>query len=89
MTGDPEPPILRESLTNLMEYNKKDFLVENENDEYITSCVIDIMMRKFTLISNEGNTLSSNCDTVEEFMNVLETIRSVLPEKIINYVQPT
>ena len=80
---------MRESLTNLMKYNKEDFLVENENDEYITSCVIDIMRRKFTLHSNEGNTNSSNCETVEEFMNVLESIKSVLPEEIINYVQPT
>jgi hypothetical protein len=72
-----------------MEYNKEDFLVENENDEYITSCVIDIMGRKFTLYSNEGNINSSNCDTVEEFMDVLGALRSVLPEKIINYVQPT
>ena len=72
-----------------MEYNKEDFLVENENDEYITSCVIDIMGRKFTLHSNEGNTNSASCDTVEEFMDVLGALRSVLPEKIINYVQPT
>ncbi len=72
-----------------MKYNKEDYLVENENDEYITSCIIDIMRRKFTLISNEGNANSASCETVEEFMNVLEALKSVLPEKIINYVQPT
>jgi hypothetical protein len=71
-----------------MEYNRKDFLIESEDDEYITSCVIDLMKRTFTLYSNEGNTNSAICNTTEEFMNVLEAIRLVLPEKIIKYVEP-
>jgi len=71
-----------------MEYKREDFLLESEDDEYITSCAIDLMKRTFTLYSNEGNTNSAVCNTTDEFMNVLEAIRLVLPEKIIKYVEP-
>ena len=71
-----------------MQYNKEDFLIESPDDEYITTCVIDVMRREFLLHSNEGNTNSCSCETIEEFMNVLEAIRSVIPEKIVKYVGP-
>ena len=71
-----------------MEYNREDFLVDSEDDEYITSCVVDLMRRTFILYSNEGNSNTADCETAEEFMDVLEAIRAVLPEDIINYVQP-
>jgi glycerol-3-phosphate responsive antiterminator len=71
-----------------MEYDREDFLVESEDDEYIVSCVVDLMRRTFILHSNEGNSKTANCETSEEFMDVIEVIRAVLPEKIIKYVQP-
>ncbi len=72
-----------------MQYNKEDFLIESPDDEYITTCVIDVMRREFVLHSNEGNTNSASCETVGEFMDVLESLKSVLPEEIIKYVDPT
>ena len=72
-----------------MEYNKEDFLIDSEDDEYITRCVIDVMRRNFILYSNEGNANTATCDTTEEFMNVLTVIRAILPEEIVNYVEPT
>ena len=71
-----------------MEYNREDFLVDSEDDEYITSCVVDLMRRNFILYSNEGNSNTADCESAEEFMDVLEAIRAVLPENIIQYVQP-
>ena len=88
MTEDYGHRIVREFTTNLMEYNREDFLVDSEDDEYITSCVVDLMRRTFILYSNEGNTNTASCESTEEFMNVLDAMRSVLPEKIIKYVTP-
>jgi hypothetical protein len=81
--------MIGEFIIKFMQYNKEDFLIESPDDEYITTCVIDVMRREFVLHSNEGNINSSSCETVEEFMNVLDAIRSVIPEKIIKYVDPT
>jgi hypothetical protein len=80
--------MIREFIIKFMQYNKEDFLIESPDDEYITTCVIDVMRRKFILYSNEGGKNTANCETPEEFMNVLEAIRSVIPEKIIKYVDP-
>ena len=81
-------PIVRGFILNFMEYNREDFLIDSEDDEYITSCVVDLMRRTFILHSNEGNTNTADCETTDEFMDVLEAIRAVLPEDIIKYVQP-
>ena len=88
MTGHHPRLIVRGFILNFMEYNREDFLVDSEDDEYITSCVVDLMRRTFILYSNEGNSNTADCETAEEFMDVLEAIRAVLPEDIINYVQP-
>lgn len=71
-----------------MEYNREDFLVDSEDDEYITRCVVDVMRRSVTLYSNEGNSNVADCATGEEFMNVLEVMRDFLSEDIISYVTP-
>ena len=71
-----------------MEYNREDFLVDMEDDEYITRCVVDVMRRNVTLYSNEGRSNTADCVTGEEFMNVLEVMRDFLPEDIITYVTP-
>ena len=88
MTWDYGHRIVREFKTNPMEYNREDFLVDSEDDEYITRCVVDVMRRSVTLYSNEGNSNTADCATGEEFMNVLEVMRDFLPEDIIAYVTP-
>lgn len=54
-------------------------------DEYLTRCVVDIIKRKVHIYSNEGSEKEVSCETVEEFMNVLEFVRSTVDESILSY----
>ena len=47
-------------------------------DEFLMKCVVDTAKRSFYLYSNEGDEKVVDCDTVEEFMNVLNFGRSPL-----------
>ena len=59
-----------------------------EDDEYLTRVVIDTCARTFRLYSNEGDERKVDCDSMEEFMNVLELVRKVVDEDIVAYVGP-
>ena len=37
-------------------YDREDFLVDNDDDEYLTRVVIDTCARRFYMYSNEGET---------------------------------
>jgi hypothetical protein len=74
--------------TTPMGYSREDFIVDNEDEEWITRCVVDPLKRVFYLYSNEGDEKVVDCDTVEQFMNVLEVIRAVMPEDIVHYANP-
>jgi hypothetical protein len=54
-------------------------------DEYLTRCVVDPVKRTVYLYSNEGDTKEVTCDTVEEFMNVLEVVTAQLDPEQIEY----
>ena len=53
--------------------------------ESVLGIVIDVCTRSFLLISDEGNEKMVNCDTVQEFMNVLEVVTANLSEDQIEY----
>ena len=53
--------------------------------ESVLGIVIDVCTRSFLLISDEGNEKMVNCDTVQEFMNVLEVVTANLSEYQIEY----
>ena len=57
-------------------------------DEYLTRCVVDPIKRTVYLYSNEGSEKEVVCDTVEEFMSVLEFVRSTVDEKTLSYASP-
>jgi len=57
-------------------------------DEYLSRCVIDPVRRTVYLYSNEGDSKEVICDTVEEFMNVLTYVRSVVDEDTLSYASP-
>jgi hypothetical protein len=57
-------------------------------DEYLTRCVVDPIKRTVYLYSNEGDTKEVTCNTVEEFMNVLEFVRATVDEKTLSYSSP-
>ena len=57
-------------------------------DEYLARCVVDPIKRKVYLYSNEGTEREVTCDTVDEFMNVLEFVRNNLDEETLSYANP-
>jgi len=58
------------------------------SDEYLARCVVDPIKRKVYLYSSEGSEREVSCDTVEEFMNVLDFVRATLDEDTLSYASP-
>ena len=75
-----------------MEENQRPDLGEDyneyEDEEYLTKCVVDTLKRTFYLYSSEGDKKTVECDTVDEFMNVLELVRATCPEERLVYTEP-
>jgi len=57
-------------------------------DEYLTRCVVDPIKRTVYLYSSEGTEKEVVCDTVDEFMNVLEFVRATVDEETLSYANP-
>ena len=57
-------------------------------DEYLTRCVVDPIKRTVYLYSSEGSEKEVSCETVEEFMSVLDFVRSTLDESTLSYASP-
>jgi len=57
-------------------------------DEYLSRCVIDPIKRSVYLYSNEGAEKTVKCDTVEEFMSVLNFVRETVDEDTLSYASP-
>ena len=69
-------------------YNPEDFELENEDDEYLTDVMVNVGSRTFVMFSNEGTERKVECDTVDEFMEVLEMVRVLVDEEIVRYISP-
>jgi len=57
-------------------------------DEYLARCVVDPVKRTVYLYSNEGDSKEVTCDTVEEFMSVLDFVRATVDEETLSYANP-
>jgi hypothetical protein len=57
-------------------------------DEYLTRCVVDPLKKTVYLYSSEGSEKQVDCETIDEFMNVLTFVRSVLDESTLTYTNP-
>ena len=57
-------------------------------DEFLTRCVVDPLRKTVYLYSNEGDEKQVSCETVEQFMNVLELIRATVSEDTLSYANP-
>ena len=57
----------------------------NTAQESVLGIVIDVCTRSFLLISDQGNEKMVECETVNEFMNVLEVVTANLDEDQIEY----
>ena len=55
-------------------------------DDYLTRCVVDPVKRKFYLYSEQGDEKIVDCETVDQFMSVLELCRAVLGEEAAQLV---
>lgn len=62
--------------------------MQPETEEFLTKCVVDTLARKFYLYSSEGTEKVVDCETVDQFMNVLEVVRNQLDEKTLVYCDP-
>lgn len=57
-------------------------------EEMLTRCVVDTIAKKFYLYSSEGSERVVECESVDQFMNVLEVVRSQLNEDTVSYSNP-
>jgi hypothetical protein len=53
--------------------------------ETVQGIVIDVCTRTFLLLSDRGSERLVECDTVDEFMNVLEVVTANLQPEQIEY----
>lgn len=59
-----------------------------ETEQFLSRCVVDTLARKFYLYSDQGDERVVECETVEQFMNVLDVVRSQLDEDTLAYSDP-
>lgn len=59
------------------------------NDTYVQSVVIDVCSRTFLLLSDKGDEKVIECETAEQFMNVLEVCTAKLNDNQIEYMDLT
>jgi len=69
-------------------YNTRVIRKHPMQDEYLSRCVVDPIKRTVYLYSSEGSEKEVVCDTVDEFMNVLEFVRSTVSEDVLSYANP-
>ena len=57
-------------------------------EAFLTKCGVDPIKRSFYLYSSEGEKRVVNCDNTDEFMNVLELVRTITPDDALSYTDP-
>ena len=72
----------------MTDYNTEDYQLDNEDDEYLTDVMVNVGARSFVLFSNEGTERKVECDTVDEFMEVLEMVRALVDDDLVRYISP-
>jgi hypothetical protein len=55
------------------------------NETYVSGVVIDVCTRSFLILSDKGEEKKVDCDTAEQFMNLLEVCTSHLNDDQIQY----
>ena len=58
------------------------------NDAYLTRCVVDPLKRKIYMYSSEGDEKTVDCETVDQFMNMLLFVRDTVGDEVLSYVDP-
>ena len=60
----------------------------NSDDDFLTRCVVDPSSRRFYMYSDQCHDKVIDCDTLEEFMGVLEFCRETLDDSVLSYANP-
>jgi len=55
---------------------------------YLTRVVVDTCLRKFYLYSDLGETKTVECETSQQFIDVLEMVRALVSEDCVAYAEP-
>ena len=75
--------------TPYLPYNKQ---VANkplmQEEEYLTRCVVDPIRKTVLLLGSEGDEKLVQCDSIDEFMRVLEYVRGMCDEDTLAYTNP-
>ena len=58
------------------------------NDAYLTRCVVDPLKRKINMYSSEGDEKTVDCETVDQFINMLRFVRDTAGDEVLSYVNP-
>lgn len=58
------------------------------DQEMLSRCVVDTLARKFYLYSDQGGERVVECETIDQFMNVLEVVRTQVNEDSLAYSHP-
>ena len=59
-----------------------------ETEDFLSRCVVDTLARKFYLYSSNGGEKTVECETIDQFMNVLKMVRSQVSEDCLAYTNP-
>tara|TARA_B100000925_G_C21875907_1_gene416289 strand:- start:333 stop:515 length:183 start_codon:yes stop_codon:yes gene_type:complete len=57
-------------------------------EDFLSRCVVDPVKRKFYIYSEQGDEREIECETVDQFMTVLELCRGLLDEDTLAYADP-
>lgn len=57
-------------------------------DDYLSRVVVDTSSRKFNLYSEGGDQKVIECDSIDEFMGVLEFCREILDDDVLAFAGP-
>jgi hypothetical protein len=57
-------------------------------EEFLSRCVVDTLARKFYLYSSEGSERVVECESIEQFMSVLEVVRTQVSDDRLAYSNP-
>jgi hypothetical protein len=57
-------------------------------EEFLSRCVVDTLARKFYLYSSEGEEKLVECETIDQFMSVLEVVRTQVSDDRLAYTNP-
>lgn len=59
-----------------------------EEEDFLSRCVVDPVKRKFYIYSEQGDEREIECETIDQFMSVLELCRGLLDEDTLAYADP-